>query len=510
VTGGLNGSEEDRRGDMGGPPSVLLALSSLLGTAVDVDPLMARIVDLVSRAMDADRATLFLVDRASQELYSKAAHLPELDQIRLPIGRGIAGYVAETAQPVRVPSVREDARFFEAIDETTGYKTASLLAVPLFERGSEGKEGKARRVVGVIEALNKRSATSFDDADQALLEALAEQVSEALALVHLDDSYGRPVRYNGIVGASGRMCEVYEVMASAAATDATVLVLGESGTGKELVARAIHANSDRASGPFVKVDCTAIPETLIEAELFGHEKGAFTGADRMVKGKCELAEGGTLFLDEIGEMPPPLQAKLLRFVQDRELERIGGRQVIKTDVRVVAATHRDLEDAARRGTFRRDLFYRIKVVSIALPPLRERGGEDIAQLARHFLRVYARRHRRPVRSIDPLGMSLLRSYAWPGNIRELEHCIESAVVLCRGPALLPAHLCLPRGGEAVHSGGEPAALADTAGLPLAEVEKRHILRTLEAVGGNRTRTATVLGIGRNTLARKLKQYGIGE
>ncbi len=517
VTGGLNGlngSEEDRRGDMGGPPSVLLALSSLLGTAVDVDPLMARIVDLVSRAMDADRATLFLVDRARQELYSKAAHLPELDQIRLPIGRGIAGHVAETAQAVRVPSAHEDARFFEAIDETTGYKTASLLAVPVFERerGPEIRDGKPRRVVGVIEALNKRSATAFDDADQALLEALAEQVSEALALVHLDDSYERPVRYNGIVGASGRMCEVYEVMASAAATDATVLVLGESGTGKELVARAIHANGDRAGGPFVKVDCTAIPETLIEAELFGHEKGAFTGADRMVKGKCEMAEGGTLFLDEIGEMPPPLQAKLLRFVQDRELERIGGRQVIKTDARVIAATHRDLEDAARRGTFRRDLFYRIKVVSIALPPLRERGGDDIAQLARHFLRVYARRHRRPVRSIDALAMSLLRSYAWPGNIRELEHCIESGVVLCRGSALMPAHLSLPRGGEAVHAGtgGEPAALSEAAGLPLAEVEKRHILRTLEGVGGNRTRAATVLGIGRNTLARKLKQYGIGE
>ena len=158
------------------------------------------------------------------------------------------------------------------------------------------------------------------------------------------------------------MCAVYEVMASAAATDATVLILGESGTGKELVARAIHANGARADGPFVKVDCTAIPETLIEAELFGHEKGAFTGADRMVKGKCELAAGGTLFLDEIGDMPLALQAKLLRFVQDRELERIGGRQVIKADVRVVAATHRDLEDAVRRGTFRKDLFYRIKVV----------------------------------------------------------------------------------------------------------------------------------------------------
>ena len=486
---------------------MLLALASLLGTAADVDALLARILDLVSRAMDADRATLFLVDRARQELYSKAAHLPELDEIRLPIGRGIAGYVAETATPVAVPSVRQDARFFEAIDETTGYTTASLLAVPVFERERGGPDGRPRKVVGVIEALNKRSAPAFGEADLGLLEALAEQVGEALALVHLDDSTQRPVRYNGIVGASPVMLGVYDVMARAAATDATVLVLGESGTGKELVARAIHANGARAEGPFIKVDCTAIPETLIEAELFGHEKGAFTGADRLVKGKCELAAGGTLFLDESGEMPPPLQAKLLRFVQDRELERIGGRQVIQADVRVVAATHRDLDEAVRRGLFRKDLFYRIKVVSLALPPLRERGGDDIAQLARHFLRHYARRHRRPVRAIDPVALSMLRSYPWPGNIRELEHCVESAVVLCQGPAILPVHLSLPKAGEAERT-GEPAALQYAAGLPLAEVEKRHILLTLEAVAGNRTRAATVLGIGRNTLARKLKQYGI--
>jgi Nif-specific regulatory protein len=504
----VNGAEWNGGADTaGGHPSVLLALSSLLGTAVDVDPLLARIVDLVGRAMDADRATLFLVDRARKELYSKAAHLPELEEIRLPIGRGIAGTVAESGRPVMVPSAREDARFFEAIDETSGYRTASLLAVPVFER-ERGGEGRGRRVCGVIEALNKRSGPHFDDADLGLLEALADQVSEALALVHLDDSYERPVRYNGIVGASPAMRQVYEVMASAAATDATVLVLGESGTGKELVARALHANGERAHGPFIKVDCTAFPETLIEAELFGHEKGAFTGAERLVKGKCELASGGTLFLDEIGDMPLPLQAKLLRFVQDRELERIGGRQVIHTDVRVVAATHRDLEDAVRRGAFRKDLFYRIKVVNIALPALRERGGDDIEQLARHFLRLYARRHRRPARSIDPVAMSMLRSYPWPGNIRELEHCIESAVVLCRGPALLPSHLSLPRGGEAASPSPEPPALVDTAGLPLAEVEKRHILRTLEAVAGNRTRASTVLGIGRNTLARKLKQYGI--
>ena len=486
-------------------PSVLLALSSLLGAAVDVDRLLARMVDLIRQAMDADRATLFLVDSDRDELYSRAAHLPELDEIRLPIGRGIAGHVAKTGETVVVPSARSDQRFFEEVDSETGYETRTLLAVPVF-----GRERDPRVVVGVIEVLNKRSAPTFDEADRALLERLAEQVGEALAMTHLDDSRERPVRYNRIIGASPAMCAVYDVMASAVATDATVLVLGESGTGKEMVARAIHANGARAEGPFVKVDCTAIPETLIEAELFGHEKGAFTGADRMVKGKCELASGGTLFLDEIGDMPMALQAKLLRFVQDRELERIGGRQVIKVDVRVVAATHRDLEEAVRRGAFRKDLFYRIKVVNIALPALRERGGDDIAQLARHFLRVYARRHGRPARGLDPAAMAALRGHTWPGNIRELEHCIESAVVLCRGPVVMPAHLSLPHAGAEEEWEERAEQSSEPDGLTLAEVEKRHILRVLARCDGNRTRAAQALGIGRNTLARKLKQYGLAD
>src|SRR5690606_28788974 len=383
------------------------------------------------------------------------------------------GHVAATGETVEVPSARGDGRFFEQVDATTGYRTRSLVAVPVLGRERDGDPGRraalgGRPVVGVIEVLNKRSAPTFDEGDRRLLERLAEQVGEALALTHLDDSRERPVRYNRIVGASPAMCAVYDVMASAAATDATVLVLGESGTGKEVVARAIHQNGARAGGPFVKVDCTAIPETLIEAELFGHEKGAFTGADRMVKGKCELAGGGTLFLDEIGDMPPALQAKLLRFVQDRELERIGGREVIRADVRVVAATHRDLDEAVRRGAFRRDLYYRIKVVTVALPPLRERGGDDITQLARHFLRHYARRHGRPARSIDPAAMALLRAYDWPGNIRELEHCIESAVVLCRGEVLTPSHLPLPQGGGAAGRGEGAAAAPGGAPMTLAE------------------------------------------
>ncbi|HUS67132.1 MAG TPA: GAF domain-containing protein, partial [Kofleriaceae bacterium] len=207
-------------------PSVLLAVASLLGAAVDVDVLLGRLVDLIGRAMEADRTTIFLIDRARQELYSRAAHLPELDEIRLPIGRGIAGHVAATGQTVMVPTARGDQRFFEEVDASTGYRTRTLLAVPVLARGDE-----ARRVVGVIEVLNKRSGGAFGEPDRALLERLADQVSEALALTHLDDSEQRPVRYNGIVGAAPSMMAVYDVMASAAATDATVLILGESGTG---------------------------------------------------------------------------------------------------------------------------------------------------------------------------------------------------------------------------------------------------------------------------------------
>ncbi len=497
-----------------GRPSVLIAVSSLLQSEIDVDVLLTRIVDLCATAMDADRGTLFLIDRDRSELYSKVAHGLEVDEIRLVIGQGIAGHVAATGEPVSASDAHHDRRFFEAVDEVTGYTTRSVLTVPLFARTAVAADtgdgdSPGSKVVGVLQMLNKRSAPAFDQRDLALLEVLAVQVSEALALTHLDDSRVRPSRYNKIVGASPAMQSVYDVVASAAATDATVLILGESGTGKDRVARAIHANGRRADGPFVKVDCTAIPEGLIEAELFGHEKGAFTGADRLVYGKCELADGGTLFLDEIGDMPLPLQAKLLRFVQDRELERVGGREIIRADVRVIAATNRNLAEAVDRGGFRQDLFYRIKVVEIRLPPLRERGGDDIELLARHFLAIYTRKHDKPIRALDPSAIAVLRSYSWPGNIRELEHCVESAVVLCRGPVILPVHLSLPHPNEAI-SEWEEALVQDSvpSGLTLDEIEKRYILRTLAECDGNRTRTAALLDIGRNTLVRKLKRYGV--
>jgi len=500
-------------GEPGPQPSVLLAVSALLGAPVEVDTLLARLVELIREALEADRATLFLIDRERGELYSRAAHLPEIDEIRLALGQGIAGHVAQTGQTVVVPSAQTDHRFAGEVDQSTGYRTTSLLAVPVFGRDrTAGVDG--RSVVGVLEVLNKRSAAQFDDRDLGALVGLATQVGEALAITHLDDSGERPARYNRIVGASPAISAVYEIMASAAQTDATVLVLGESGTGKEMVARALHANGARAAGPFIKVDCTAIPETLFEAELFGHEKGAFTGAERLVKGKCELAAGGTLFLDEIGDMPLPLQAKLLRFVQDREFERIGGREVHKADVRIIAATHCDLERAVERGQFRRDLYYRIKVVGIALPPLRQRGPDDVAQLARHFLRLFSRRHGCPARAFSPEAIAALTQHTWPGNIRELEHCIESAVVLCREPIIDMGHLpmpsrqaaedaALPQLGERSQKGHDSLQ-----GRTLAEVERGHIARTLEHEQGNRTRAAQVLGIGRNTLARKIKHYDL--
>jgi Nif-specific regulatory protein len=437
------------------------------------------------------------------------AHLPELPEIRLQPGQGVAGQVAMTGVGVTIKDAPRDHRFHAGIDRATGYQTESLLAVPV--RESHAPPGAPPRVFGVIEVLNKRTGTNFDDADLRLANQLASQVAEALVEANLFVAPERPGRYNKIVGESAPMQKVYDVIANAAATDATVLVRGESGTGKELIAKAIHVNSKRAKGPFVKVDCTTIPDGLMESELFGHERGAFTGADQMVRGKVELAAGGTLFLDEIGELPPALQMKLLRFLQDRDFERVGGRRVLKADVRLVAATHRDLETAVRQGVFRQDLYYRLKVVELHMPALRDRGAEDIDRLAHHFLHMYAKKHGKSVRSLAPEARALLRAYAWPGNIRELEHCVESAVVFAGGPELLANHLPLPQPAAAVRvepAADDPHRLWLPEGLTLAEVERRYIALTLAGCEGNRSRAADALGIGRNTLLRKIKEYGL--
>ena len=525
--------------------SVLDAVARLLTKEIDLDVVLGRMVDVVARELDAERGTLFLRDPATGRLVSRAAHLPELATIRLERGQGIAGLVAETGEVMNLPRPGADARWYEGVDRETGFRTRCLLAVPVrLPDGGAGASGAGAsgagasgagasgagasgagaggRIVGVLQVLNKRGG-GFGEADEVFAVALAAQVGQALAAtslgVRLRGDGGPPAlryRYNRIVGDSPAMEAVYDRVRRAAATEATVLVTGETGTGKELIARAVHANGARREQPFVKVDCAALPATLVENELFGHARGAYTGADRAYTGKLEAAHGGTLFLDEVGELPLLAQGKLLRFLQDREIEPIGSGRPVTLDVRVISATNRDLPALVAAGQLRQDLYYRLRVVEVVLPPLRERGDGDLERLVEHFLEVYGRKHGARVRGLSPEAWERLRRHGWPGNVRELEHCVEAALVLTHegwipaenlglpGAAPGGGHRDGPPGGMAAGQGGAVEGGAMEAGsLTLAAVERAHIQRVLALCDDNRTRAAKLLGISRSTLARKL-------
>ncbi len=309
-------------------------------------------------------------------------------------------------------------------------------------------------------------------------------------------------RLENVVGASGPMLEIFKTVARVAPTRSTVLLQGESGTGKELIARTLHYNSDRAQAPFVTVDCGALPETLLESELFGHEKGAFTGATAAKRGLFEAARGGTCFLDEVGDVSPAVQARLLRVLQEHEIKRVGGTEPIRVDVRVIAATNQHLEALVKARRFREDLFFRLSVVTLLIPPLRERPA-DIPLLADFFLRKFAKETGKAVERIGADTLALLSAYPWPGNVRELEHAIERAVILTQNPTLLPQDLPPEVRSERPSPGGPAAPV-----LPLREMERRHLLFALERAQGNRKRAAEWLGITRRTLYRMAHRYGI--
>ncbi len=310
---------------------------------------------------------------------------------------------------------------------------------------------------------------------------------------------------SGLVGGSAEMLAVFKAVARTARSDATVLVLGESGTGKEMVARVLHAQSPRAAGPFIAINCAAIPENLLESELFGHEKGAFTGAIGRRIGRFERASNGTLFLDEIGDMSMSLQSKVLRALQEREIERVGGNAVVAINVRVIAATNKELAKAVRDGTFREDLYYRLAVVSLSLPPLRERDG-DLDRLVEHFGFQYSRDYGRTVSCIAEETLELLRAHPWPGNVRQLRNAIERAVVMADGDVLLPEHL--PQ--DVLHPDSPPESAPPVVEplRTLAEMERSMIQRALQETGRNYSLAAERLGIHRNTLRRKILDYGI--
>lgn len=494
--------------------SLLLAVGELIRREISASELLRHVVDVMADILDADRGTLFLLDEGKGELVSVAAHLPELGELRVPLSQGVAGYVARTGQIVNVPFCEEDGRFWKEIDHTTGYETRTMLAGPLYS--DDG------RLIGVVQVLNKKEGI-FDVDDQRRLSALAAQAATLLESTTLTPS--RPTSdpaeialdgegINQIVGRGQAIRAVIRDVQRVAPLDATVLLRGESGTGKSLFARALHHNSSRRDGAFVQVDCTTFPEGLMESELFGHERGAFTGAYSHKEGKVSLAEGGTLFLDEIGDLPSGMQGKLLTLLQERTYCRVGGTRRLQADIRIIAATNRRLEELVKRQEFRQDLYYRLRVVELELPPLRQRGAEDLRQLIHHFVARAARRHGRKVPALRDDAMDILLHHQWPGNVRELENCLESAVIFS-DDQITPSRLSLPQPdatrkvralGPEFSSSSESDPFSDEP--TLAELEARYLSFLLKRHGGNRSACARVLDIGRNTLLRKIRDYDL--
>jgi len=488
--------------------SALLSVSRLLTSSIDLPSLLKLIVTSVTDLLECKASSLFLIDRTGEQLVLRVATGPvrgEIKELRLEIGEGIAGWVAKHRKSLIVNDPKRDPRFLGTVDKATGFQTRSILAVPLMDHD---------QVVGVLEILNTSKAKQFDQSDLDFLTAFGSYAAVALRNAELlatmrDESQmlkgSVEERYKTLIVESPRMRTVVETLRKAARSNSTVLLLGESGVGKEILARAIHNWSPRASHPFVAVNCVALSDHLLESELFGHEKGAFTGAHQQKKGLLEVGQGGTIFLDEIGEMKPSLQVKLLRVLQDREFDRVGGTQPIKVDVRVIAATNQDLKAAIGDGRFRKDLFFRLNVVGVTIPPLRERR-EDIQALAMFFAGRYAREMKRPQMKIDPTAVEALRQYDWPGNVRELANVIERAVVLAGGDAISVDDLTL----ETAETNDRSTEMLMF--LPFHEsVEHFKRMRLQEAIakaGGSKTRAAQALQLQPTYLSRLCKQMGI--
>jgi transcriptional regulator with GAF, ATPase, and Fis domain len=474
----------------------LVRFSERLLAARDFSRLLDELLDALLEATHAEKGFLILLEAGRMEV--KAARNLARETIENAVSRvsdSIIQRVAATRRPVVVADALHDTQWSSS-SSVVNLKLCSVMCAPLMCEGEP---------FGVIYLGNDSVVSLFDEKDLEVLTIFTAQASllvENARLLHglrqENEALRQVVQQNQfgeIIGAGGSMREVFRRIEKVAATDVSVLVTGETGTGKELVAREIHRRSPRTGGPFVAVNCGAIPENLLESELFGHVRGAFTGAIATRGGKFQAADGGTLFLDEIGDMPPQLQVKLLRALQERTVTKVGDARAEPIDIRVVAATNKVLEDEIKAGRFREDLYYRLNVISILLPPLRDRG-DDLVVIARFFLQKYAREFSSRARSFAPAATVALRKYPWPGNIRELENRVKKAVVLAEKPVVGPEDLDLG-----------PDSLAPV--LPLLqakeEFQKRYINEVLDRNGGNRTKTAKDLGVDPRTIFRHLEK-----
>jgi transcriptional regulator with GAF, ATPase, and Fis domain len=484
--------------------SALFKISRVVHAIRDLEELQAQLLDLIFEVVPAGRGAILLAEGAGQEfnsMYARTRHAGQPQLVR--VSKTIARQVMNENVAILGVDVRASGALRE-VESLAASEVRSLLCVPLTV---------FKRVIGCIYVDSTNSSNRFNEDHLQLMTAVAGISAVALdnarRLQWLEQENQRlttEVRQEqSLVGEGARMKEIFQFLARVAPSDSTVLIEGESGTGKELVARALHRNSGRKNKPFVAINCAAIPETLLETDLFGHERGAFTGAAVQKKGRLEVADGGVVFLDEIGELAPALQVKLLRVLQEREFERVGGTHPIKIDVRLIAATNRDLNDATRTGQFRQDLYFRLAVVKLTMPPLRERK-EDIPMLSRHFVQKYAQRCKVKARPISREAMSALVNYEWPGNVRELENAIERALVLGAPDMLMVEDL--------------PESLLEQA--PLSEMDdgkyhgslktykKQLIIEAVEQSRGNYVEAAGILGVHPNYLHRLIRNLGIKE
>jgi Nif-specific regulatory protein len=492
--------------------AALYDISESLASAPTLRDGLARAMNGLRTWPGALRGSLTLIDDETGELYIEASlDLPEAGRVaRYRVGEGITGHVVANGEPVVVPDVEREPRFLHRTLRRTGgesgavsfacvpilldHRPVGALSVDLPPVSAPDTAGLLRflGMVAALVALALRTQRPEEAARRSL-----EEENQTLRR-ELQERYD----FDHLVGTSGPMRDVCRQVVQVSGTATTVLLRGESGTGKELVAHAIHYHSPRAGGPFIKVNCAALPETLLESELFGHERGAFTGALNRKKGRFELASGGTLFLDEIGELSPATQVKLLRVLQEREFERVGGTESVRVDVRLIAATNRDLEQAMVDRAFREDLYYRLNVFPIFLPPLRDRKA-DILLLADHFVDQYARAHRKPVQRITTPAIDMLMRYHWPGNVRELENVIERAIVVCDGSAIHGRHL--PPTLQTPEAAGAPAGSLRAA---VAQLERDLLQDALKTCRGSVTEAARLLVSTERIVRYKLRKYGV--
>jgi Nif-specific regulatory protein len=470
----------------------------------EMETLLTRMAEAATRLLEADRASIFLWDKSTSTIVGRPALGLPGGELRLPDDAGIVGQVIQTGEPRRVSGTHDSQAIDRAVDRKTGYRTETILCVPLVSPNGTR--------IGAFEVLNKRDG-AFTGEDQRELVELASYAAVALEntkqfselLERHEIMVDQAAQDTLIVGESPPIQALRATVRRIADTDLAVLLLGENGTGKEVVARSIHFGSRRRKHPFIAVNCAALTETLLESELFGHEKGAFTDAHEARAGKFELAAGGTLFLDEIGDMSLSGQAKLLRVLEEKTIVRVGGSKTIHTDVRVLAATNQKLAELVRARRFREDLYFRLNVVSLELPPLRDRG-DDIILLAEHFLREFSRRAGRRAPKFTAAARKRLESHTWPGNVRELRNLMERLAYLSSGDRIEPEDLAFILSPAA----GTPSIV--DAGLTLNDAthhfQENYIKQTIERARGNVSQAAKNLGVHRSNLYRKMRQLGM--